>query len=212
MKPINPYQGDAPKAMAMMGQGILEAGANAAKITQAGYESAGNAISKGITSAASTYADYKKLKSDVAADEKVLGTLKPFMPDDMKKLYDDTVHSDMPFGEKSALYKRAYEYIGGAVSQKQAMDKLQASGNIQSGLQTSQQEAAAKLQAEQLDANKKMQEDRLRAEQDLNRFKAVADAVSGGPMIYGAGGAARSSTPSFGPKKMNIGGGVYNGN
>lgn len=194
----------------MMGQGILEAGANAARITQAGYEAAGSAISKGISTAASAYADYKKLKTDVAADEKVLGTLKPFMPDDMKKLYDDTVHSDMPFAEKSALYKRAYDYIGGAVAQKQAIDKLNASGGIQADLNKQSQDAAAALQKSQLEANERLQRDRLKAEEELNRFKAVADAVSGGPMIYGAGGAARSTTSDFSKKKtLNIGGGVY---
>ena len=197
--------------MAQMGAGILEAGANIGRSLQSGYEQMGQGLAKGVTAAASAYGDYRKLKADTAADEKVLGTLTKYMTPEMKTMFDDTANSDMPYAEKNAMYKRAFEYIGGAVSQKQAMDKLQASGNIQSGLQTSQQEAAAKLQADQITANQKMQEDRLKADQELSRFKAVSDAVSGGAMIYGPGGAARSTTPEFKPKKMNIGGGVYYG-
>jgi hypothetical protein len=212
MKPLNPYQGEAPRAMSMMGQGILEAGANIGKTLQAGYEGAGAAIAKGITSAASAYADYKKLKTEVAADEKVLGTLVSFMPEDMKKLYNDTVHSDIPFSEKAAMYKRAYEYIGGAVSQKQAIDKLKTSGGIQAGLAAEEQKAAAARQAEQLKANEKLQQDRIKAEEDLARFKAVSEAAAGGAFIFGPGGAARATAPApdFTQKrKMNIGGGVY---
>jgi len=211
-RPINPYQGEAPRAMSMMGQGLIEAGANIGRTLQSGYEQMGQGIAKGITGAASAYADYKKLKSDVAADEKVLGTLKPYMPDDMKKLYDDTVHSDMTFAEKSAMYKRAYDYIGGAVTQKQAMDKLNTQGEIQAKLAIEEQNAAAARQADQIKANQKLQEDRLKADEELQRFKAISDAVSGGPMIYGPGGAARSTVPDFTQKrKFSIGGGVYDG-
>jgi hypothetical protein len=211
-RPINPYQGEAPRAMAQMGQGILETGANIAKTIQGGYEQMGQGIAKGITSAASAYADYKKLKADTAADEKVLGTLTKYMTPEMKTMFDDTANSDMPYAEKNAMYKRAFEYIGGAVTQKQAMDKLNASGSIQENLAKQSQDAAAALQKSQLEANQKLQEDRLKADQDLQRFKAVSDAVSGGPMIYGPGGAARSTTPDFTQKrKMNIGGGVYDG-
>jgi len=196
----------------MMGQGILEAGANIGKTLQAGYEGAGAAIAKGITSAASAYADYKKLKTEVAADEKVLGTLTKFMTPEMKTMFDDTSNSDIPYAEKSALYKRAFEYIGGAVTQKHAMDKLQTSGNIQAGLAAEEQKAAAARQAEQLKANEKLQQDRLKAEEDLARFKAVSEAVSGGAFILGPGGVARPTAPvpNFTQeRKMNIGGGVY---
>lgn len=194
----------------MMGQGILEAGANIGKTLQAGYEGAGAAIAKGITSAASAYADYKKLKTEVAADEKVLGTLVSFMPENMKKLYNDTIHSDIPYSEKAAMYKRAYEYIGGAVSQKQAIDKLKTSGGIQAGLAAEEQKAAAARQAEQLKANEKLQQDRLKAERELTGYKEVLDAAGKGAFISVPGGATQVTVPDFTQKrKMTIGGGVY---
>ena len=212
MKPINPYQGEAPRAMAQMGQGILETGANIAKTIQGGYEQMGQGLAKGITTATSAYADYKKLKTDTVADEKVLGTLTKYMTPEMKTMFEDTANSDMPYAEKNAMYKRAYEYIGGAVSQKQAMDKISAQGGVQAGLQTSQQAADAKRQADLLASNQKMQEDRLRADQDLARFNAVSKAVQEGGVMP-AGGVAPGGGKNFSKeRKMTIGGGVYGGN
>lgn len=83
-KPINPYQGPAPAAMAQMGQGILEAGANAARITQAGYESMGKGLAAGITSATNSitgaYTEHKNDQAKFDATKKMVKAFEDYLP------------------------------------------------------------------------------------------------------------------------------------
>lgn len=84
MKPLNPYQGQAPAAMAQMGAGILEAGANIGRTIQGGYESMGKSIGQGIQSAASSVAGaYAQSKDDQAkfdATKKMFRAFESLLP------------------------------------------------------------------------------------------------------------------------------------
>lgn len=55
MKPLNPYQGQAPAAMAQMGQGISQAGGAIGEMLMKGYAGLGEGLSRGINSAVSQY-------------------------------------------------------------------------------------------------------------------------------------------------------------
>ena len=83
-KPINPYQGPAPAAMAQMGAGILEAGvaagANVARTLQGGYESLGKGIASGITAAGEAYKQYKDDQAKFDATKKMVKAFEGYLP------------------------------------------------------------------------------------------------------------------------------------
>lgn len=127
-RPINPYQGPAPAAMSQMGAGLLEAGANIGRTLQAGYESMGRGISGGITSAASSIADYyKQNKEEQArfdATKKMFKAfesfLEPSQQEAIQGIFDDTT---MSTAEKNQLTPLLMNYLGAAQTQRYAMQR-----------------------------------------------------------------------------------------
>ena len=133
-KPINPYQGPAPAAMAQMGQGLMEAGANAARITQAGYESMGKSIAGGVNAITESYKQYKDTESEVKASEKSYNTLKSFLPKEVSKKFDEEIESlnksdTTSLRDKAAFWNQAKSFIGGSVGRAFEMQKQQAELN-----------------------------------------------------------------------------------
>jgi hypothetical protein len=133
-KPINPYQGPAPAAMAQMGQGILEAGARIGQTIQSGYESMGKGLASGISSAASSiagaYGDYKKMESGIKASEKAFDTFRSFLSPEVQKSIDDRItemnkDTSLSLQDKAAFWDQAKAVMGGAINQKFAIDKQQ---------------------------------------------------------------------------------------
>jgi hypothetical protein len=119
MKPINPYQGPAPAAMAQMGQGIAEAGANIAKITQRGYESMGQGIASGINAVGDAYQQYKDDEAKFNATKKMYkafgGSLDESTRNEIDSIFADT---SMSVREKNALAPALMQYLGAVQQQK----------------------------------------------------------------------------------------------
>lgn len=132
-KPINPYQGAAPAAMAQMGQGILEAGANIGRTIQSGYEAMGKGLAGGISSAASSIAGaYTQSKDDQAkfdATKKLFGAFESYLPkqkdpvtgkefspigDQIRSIFNDTT---MSVREKNAMAPTLLSFLANAQQQ-----------------------------------------------------------------------------------------------
>lgn len=96
-KPLNPYQGPAPAAMGMMGQGILEAGANIGRTLQGGYESMGKGIAGGINTAVGEYAKHKDDQAKFDATKKLFSAFEDYLP---KQTNPDTGEVTSPMGDK----------------------------------------------------------------------------------------------------------------
>lgn len=129
MKPLNPYQGQAPLAMSRMGEGILEAGANIGRTLQSGYESMGKGLAAGITSAASSvasmYNQQKEMKSQVKAAEKSYETLRPYFTPEMRETFDAQAQAmrNESLRDQAAFWDQSKGLIGGIVSNAFAMQK-----------------------------------------------------------------------------------------
>lgn len=128
-KPINLYQGPAPAAMGMMGQGILEAGANAARSIQSGYESMGKGLASGITAAGNAYKEYKDDQAKFDATKKLFNAFESYLPkqkdpetgkefspmgDQIRSMFDDT---SMSVREKNAMAPMLLSFLGNAQQQ-----------------------------------------------------------------------------------------------
>jgi hypothetical protein len=177
-KPINPYQGAAPAAMAQMGQGILEAGARIGQTIQSGYESMGKGLASGITAAADAYGDYKKMQSGIKASEKAYDTFKGFLDPEARKSIDEKIEgvnkdTSLSLQDKAAFWEQAKSFIGGSVNQNFAMQK-----------QKAELDAAAARQAASIQ------------EQAMAPYRQQAASLLANPMVgtdFGAG--QRLSTP-----------------
>ena len=146
-KPLNPYQGAAPAAMGQMGQGILEAGAQAARTMQSGYQAMGEGIASGIQSLAKSISSAreknKEEKAKYDATQKVFSAFESVLPkqtnpqtgevtspisDKVKSIFADT---SMSVAEKNAMapmllnfLAQAQQQYGVNEQQKAAMDRL----------------------------------------------------------------------------------------
>jgi hypothetical protein len=144
-KPINPYQGPAPAAMGMMGQGILEAGANAARITQAGYESMGKGLASGISAAASAYTEHKNDQAKFDATKKLFSAFEDYLPkqtdpqtgavtspmgNKIKSLFADT---SMSVREKNAMAPILLSFLGNAQQQygRENVENIMNAGRVE---------------------------------------------------------------------------------
>lgn len=140
MKPLNPYQGAAPAAIGMMGQGIPEMGASIARTMQGGYEAMGKGLAGGINEAVSEYTKYKELSSEVKGGEKSYKTISEFLDPATKKRLDDEIESinkdtTLSLQDKAAFWKDAKSLFSGVINQgfkmqlqqqeqKAAMDRI----------------------------------------------------------------------------------------
>jgi len=83
-RPINLFQGPAPQAMAMMGQGFIEAGANIGRTLQQGGAALGEGIAKGIESVAGAMKQSNSAKAANNVTKSILGDenmFKMFFPE-----------------------------------------------------------------------------------------------------------------------------------
>jgi len=171
-KPINLYQGPAPAAMGMMGQGLIEAGANIGRSIQGGYQALGQGLASGITAAASAYGDYKKMQSGIKASEKAYDTFKDFLDPQVRSSIDQKIEginkdTSLSMQDKAAFWEQAKGFIGGSINQSFAMHK-----------QKSELDARAALQAAALQ------------EQAMEPYRRQAASLLANPMVgtdFGAG-------------------------
>jgi hypothetical protein len=129
-RPINPYQGPAPASIGMMGQGLIEAGANIGRSIQGGYQALGQGLASGITAAAQAYGDYKKMQSGIKASEKAYDTFKDFLDPQVRSSIDQKIEginkdTSLSMQDKAAFWEQAKGFIGGSVNQTYALDKQQ---------------------------------------------------------------------------------------
>jgi len=127
MKPLNPYQGAAPKAMEQMGAGIAQVGANIADITQRGYESMGKGLAGGINAVGNAYQQYKDDEAKFAATKKMYkafgGSLDEGARKEVDAIFADT---SMSVREKNALAPTLMQFLGASNQQQQALAKQKA--------------------------------------------------------------------------------------
>lgn len=129
MKPREMYSGAAPAAMAQMGQGLAEVGANIGRTTQQGYESMGKSIGQGLQAVGQAYADYKAMDSDVKAKQAAAKTLLPYLPKSAQESFaksEAAIASDTSLGlrDKKAFYDLHMNMLGNAVGHSMVMEKV----------------------------------------------------------------------------------------
>jgi hypothetical protein len=136
MKPQDLYRGQAPAAMGMMGQGLMEAGANIGRSLQSGYQAMGQGIASGITGAASAvagaYQEKKKLDAQNKADT---GFIKSFMPyldepirnDIAARLEDMESDPSASPMDKAAQLHNWKSYMGQSIAHTMEMEKIKQS-------------------------------------------------------------------------------------
>ena len=142
-KPINPYQGAAPAAMAQMGQGMAEVGANIGRTLQRGYESMGQGIAGGIKAVSDAYKQSKEDEAKFNATKKMYklfgGSLDETQRKEIDGIFADT---SMSVREKNALAPTLMQYLGASQQQNQAMAKQKAELDARAGLQAAGDAAA----------------------------------------------------------------------
>jgi len=144
-KPINPYQGPAPAAMAMMGQGLSEAGANIGRSLQSGYDSLGKGLAGGINAAVSQYAQHKDDQAKFDATKKLFNAFESYLPkqkdpetgkefspmaDQIRSMFDDT---SMSVREKNAMAPMLLNFLGNAQQQagRESVANIMAGSRVQ---------------------------------------------------------------------------------
>lgn len=182
-KPINLYQGPAPTAMGMMGQGIIEAGANIGRTLQGGYESMGKGIAGGIKAVSDAYGDYKKMQSGVKASEKAFDTFRSFLSPEVQKSIDTRIEemnkdTSLSLQDKAAFWDQAKAVMGGAINQKFAIDKQQQEINARKAINAFSEGEQTKRTGMQISS------------QEMMPFRQQAASLLANPMVgtdFGAG-------------------------
>lgn len=191
-KPINPYQGPAPAAMAQMGQGLMEAGANAARITQAGYESMGKSIAGGVNAITESYKQYKDDQAKFDATKKMFkafgGSLNEEERKGIQEIFDDTSISTR---EKNFASPAIMQYMGAAQQQRQALEKQQRELDAAAARTAASEAGATGRTAAQIAAGK-----------EETAMKLLYGSGSGGNTSFG--GAPGRSSNQFAPQNFTL--------
>ena len=152
-KPVNLYQGPAPAAMGMMGQGILEAGANAARSIQSGYESMGRGLAGGIKAVGDAYQQYKDDEAKFDATKKMYKAFGGSLGEEERQGIDDIfADTSMSVREKNALAPTLMQYLGASNMQSQALAKQKAELDARMAQQAASDAEQNKRLGRQLDA------------------------------------------------------------
>ena len=146
MKPREMYSGAAPAAMAQMGQGLSEAGANIGRSMQQGYAALGQGLSQGISAIGGAVKDYKAAKTTNDITRSMIND-----PEYGKLLGLDPEAEDYEDKKKRMLGTldetiKAHGQIGGAQFSSQFLKPIQEYAQI--GRAYQQQTNIANIQAE----------------------------------------------------------------
>ena len=198
-KPINLYQGPAPAAMGMMGQGIIEAGANIGRTLQGGYESMGKGIASGITAAADAYVQYKEDQAKFDATKKMVKVFGNSLDENQRKEIDSIfADTSMSVREKNALAPTLMQYLGAANQQQQALAKQKA--ELDAALARTQFSEGAATGRTKMGV-----EGQLTLEQQRAKHEALKEKSGGGGFGFnfpqfgiGTGGGAASYNQQYG--------------
>jgi uncharacterized protein YoaH (UPF0181 family) len=147
MKPRELYSGQAPAAMAQMGQGMAEVGARIADIGLRGQEAMAKGISSGVTSAINAIADaYKEHKNMVAENKSAANMYQDLrdsnlLPESLTSRIDDQVSTKdgwyakaTPL-ERNKFWKDFDPYFKASIANQYAINRIEAetAGRIKSG-------------------------------------------------------------------------------
>lgn len=191
-KPINPYQGPAPAAMAQMGAGMAEVGANIGRTLQGGYESMGKGIASGITAAADAYKQYKDDQAKFDATKKMFKTFSGSLNEDERQGIDEIfADTSMSVREKNALAPTLMQYLGASQQQKQALEKQKAELDAAAARTATSEAGATGRTAAQIAAGKEEMAMRL-----------LYGSGSGGNTSFG--GAPGRSSNQFAPQNLTL--------
>jgi len=133
MKPQDLYRGQAPAAMGMMGQGLMEAGANIGRTLQSGYQALGQGIGAGIGQAAGAvagaYQEKKKLDAQNKADEGFYKSMLPYFDEatrnDLAARHEDLLSDPSASAlDKAAFYHSAKSYLAQGLQAKESAAKV----------------------------------------------------------------------------------------
>lgn len=125
MKPQDLYSGNAPTAMAQMGQGLAQAGANIANIQNQGSSAMTSGLMGGVNTALNQYQQYESAKTSNDITRSMIKD-----PEYGKLLGLDPSAEDYEDRKKSLLSKldqqiKAHGQIGGAQFSKQFLGPIQ---------------------------------------------------------------------------------------
>ena len=112
-----------------MGQGLMEAGANIGRTIQSSYQALGQGLASGVEQAANAYQEKKKLDAQNKADEGFVKTMLPYLPESIRNEFaakHEYLMSDPSASalDKAAFYHSAKSYLGQAVQQDMAMQRI----------------------------------------------------------------------------------------
>ena len=169
--------------MGMMGQGIIEAGANIGRTLQGGYESMGKGIAGGIKAVSDAYGDYKKMQSGVKASEKAFDTFRSFLSPEVQKSIDTRIEemnkdTSLSLQDKAAFWDQAKAVMGSAINQKFAIDKQQQEINARKAINAFSEGEQTKRTGMQISS------------QEMMPFRQQAASLLANPMVgtdFGAG-------------------------
>lgn len=129
MKPQDLYRGQAPAAMGMMGQGLMEAGANTARMSFAGYQALGQGLASGVEQATNAYQEKKKLDAQNKADEGFYNSMLPYFDEstrnDLAARHEDLISDPSASAlDKAAFYHSAKSYLSQGLQAKESAAKV----------------------------------------------------------------------------------------
>lgn len=131
MKPRELYSGPAPAAMGMMGQGLLETGANIGRSLQQGYESMGSGLAGGISGFAGQYQEHQKEAAAVKGGEKFLDFLgntalktNAINQDQFDMMKTMLADPSLSTRDKAQMLPMVSGALSNQILNKQALDKL----------------------------------------------------------------------------------------
>lgn len=139
--------------MKYMGAGIIEAGANAARIMQSGSEAMGRGIAGGIKAVGDAYQQYKDDEAKFNATKKMYkafgGALDEGARNEIDTIFADT---SMSVREKNALAPTLMQFLGASNQQQQALAKQKAELDARMAQQAAADAEQNKRLGQQLDA------------------------------------------------------------
>ena len=121
-KAFNPYQNAAPPAMAQMGQGLSQAGAQIGQSIASGYRQAGVSIGEGLTAAIGEFANYQKMKSEVAASQKSYDQVRDYLDPAVRQHIDNQIKEinedpGLSLQDKAEFWRQTKSNFGAFVSE-----------------------------------------------------------------------------------------------
>lgn len=194
MKPQDLYRGQAPAAMGMMGQGLMEAGANIGRSALAGYQALGQGLASGVEQAANAYQEKKKLDAQNKADEGFVKTMLPYLPEsvrnDFAARHEDLISDPSASAlDKAAFYHSAKSYLGQSIAHVMDMEKAATLAKynpawLTAPAQIEETQATAELKRLQAEAIRRGPADQ--AKRDAERAgisKSIMDVLRGGSSV-----------------------------